>query len=54
MFPRDIPDGPWQDLATDFFTFDHKEYLHINNTLNKYPFIFKIASKTAEAIQLKH
>ena len=29
MLPHDIPDGPWQELATDYFTHYGKEYLLI-------------------------
>ena len=29
MLPRDVPDSPWQELAADFFTHNHKEYLLI-------------------------
>ena len=29
LLPRDVPEAPWQDLATDFFKFNNKEYLLI-------------------------
>ena len=49
MLPRDVPDSPWQDLAADFFTYNHKEYPLIADTFSKYPFIYQ-TSKTAEYI----
>ena len=48
--PRDVPDSPWQELAADFFTYNHKEYLLIADTFSKYPFLYQISSKTAESI----
>ena len=50
MLPRDVPDSPWQDLAADFFTYKHKEYLLIADTFSKYPFIYQTSSKTAKSI----
>ena len=32
MLHRDVPDSPWQELAADFFTHNHKEYLVIVDT----------------------
>ena len=53
MLPRDVPDSPWQELAADFFTHNHKEYLLIVDTFSKYPFIYQTSSKTAESITKK-
>ena len=53
MLPRDMPDSPWQELAADFFTHNHKEYLLIADTFSKYPFVYQISSKTAESITKK-
>ena len=50
MFPRDVPDSPWQDLAEDFFTYKHREYLLIADTFSKYPFIYQTSSKSAKSI----
>ena len=50
MLPRDVPDSPWQELAADFFTHNHKEYLLIADTFSKYPFVYQTSSKTAESI----
>ena len=52
MLPRDVPDSPWQELAADFFTHNHEEYLLIVDTYSKYPFIYQ-TSKTAESINKK-
>ena len=53
MLPRDMPDFPWQELAADFFTHNHKEYLLIANTFSKYPFVYQTSSKTAKSITKK-
>ena len=37
MLSRDIPDGLWQELATDYFTCDGKDYLLITDPFSKYP-----------------
>ena len=56
MLPRVIPDTPWQVLASDIFTFNNKEYLIINDTSSKYPFMYQMSSKTADTIiqKLQH
>ena len=50
MLCRDVPDSLWQDLAADFFTYNHKEYFLIANTFSKYPFIYQTSSKSADYI----
>ena len=50
MLPRDVPDSPWQDLAVDFFTYNHKVYFLIADTFSKYPFIYQTSSKSAKSI----
>ena len=50
MLPRDIPDSPWQELAADYFTHKGKDYLLIANTFSKYPFVYKVHSKTTDSI----
>ena len=47
MLPRDIPDGPWQDIAADYMTHKSHEYLIICNAFNKYLFVYKVSSKSA-------
>ena len=50
MLPRDVPEAPWQDLATDFFNFKGKEYLLVTDTLSKYPFALRMTTKTTETV----
>ena len=42
-----IPHG---ELAADFFTYNHKEYLLIGDTFSKYPFIYQTPFKTTKSI----
>ena len=53
MIPRDIPEGPWQDLAADFFHHNNSDYLLIADTFCKYPFLYKVTSKAAEPVTCK-
>ena len=41
LLPQDVPDAPWQDLATDILQFNNKEYLLVATVFSKYPFISK-------------
>ena len=50
MLLRDIPDSPWQELAADYFTHKGKDYLRIADTFSKYPFVYKVHSKTTDSI----
>ena len=50
MLPRDIPDGPWQDMAVGYMTHKSHEYLIICNAFNKYPFVYKVMSKSATSL----
>ena len=50
MLPRDVPDSLWHDLAVNFFTYNHKEYFLIMDTLSKYPFVHQTSSKSAKSI----
>ena len=50
MLPHDVPDGPWQEIATDYFTHSNKDYLLIADTFSKYPFIYSIHSKTHNSL----
>ena len=52
MLPRDIPDGPWQDIAADYMTFKGHEYLIICDTFSKYPFAYKVTAKSAQSLCL--
>ena len=50
MLPRDIPDGPWQDIAADYMTYNGQEYLIICNAFSKYPSVFKVSTKSAQSL----
>ena len=50
MLPRDIPDGPWQDITADYMTHKGHEYLIICNVFSKYPFVHKVMSKSAQSL----
>ena len=50
MLPRDIPDSPWQGIAADDMTHKSHEYLIICNAFSKYPFIYKVTSKSAQSL----
>ena len=52
MLPRDILDGPWQDIAADYMTFKSHEYLIIYDTFSKYPFVFKVMFKSAQSLYM--
>ena len=52
MIPMDIPEGPWQDLAADFFH-HNSDYLLIADTFCKYPFLYRVTSKAAEPVTIK-
>ena len=53
MLPQDIPDSPWQEIAADYFHQRSKEYLLICNLLSKYPFLFRISSKSTYSLSQK-
>ena len=53
MIPRDIPEGPWQDLTADFFHHNNSDYLLITDTFCKYPFLHRVTSKAAEPVTIK-
>ena len=50
---KDIPDGPRQEIAAVFFSFDGYEYLLICDPFSKYPFLFQLPRKTAEITKQK-
>ena len=50
MLLWDVPDSPWQDLAADFFTYNHKEYFLIEDTFSKCSFMYQTSSKSADSI----
>ena len=50
MLPPEVPNGPWQELAANYFTHCGKEYSLIADPFSKYPFISKVHSKTSDSI----
>ena len=50
MLPRDIPDGPWQDITADDMTQKSHEYLIICDAFSKYSFIYKVTPKSAQSL----
>ena len=50
ILPCNIPDGSWQELATDYFTHFGKDCLLIADPFSKCLFIFKVYSKTSDSI----
>ena len=50
MLPCDVPEGPWQEIAADYFTHSSKDYLLIADTFSKYPFVYSIHSKTHNSL----
>ena len=47
---EDISDGPWQDIAVDYMTHKSQEYLIICDAFSKYPFVYKVMSKSATSL----
>ena len=45
MMSRDIPEGPWKNLANEFFHHNNTEYLLTVDNFSKYPFLFKVSSR---------
>ena len=50
VLPCNIPDGPWQEIAADYFTHYSKNYLLIADSFSKYPFLYSVHSKTADSV----
>ena len=50
MLPKDIPNGPWQDITADYMTHKSHEYLIICDAFSKYPFMYKVSSKSAQSL----
>ena len=48
MFPRDVPNGSWQDIAVDYLTHQGKEYLLSCDVFSKYPFLYMVATKSTQ------
>ena len=50
MLPRDVPDGPWQEIAVDYLTHQSKEYVPICDLFSKYPLLYKVFTKSAQSL----
>ena len=50
MLPRNIPDGPLQDIAADYMTHNGHEYLILCDAFSKYPFVYKVMFKSAQSL----
>ena len=50
MLPRDIPKGPWQEIAANYLTNKGREYLLVCDQSSKYPFIYKVSTKSAQSL----
>ena len=52
MLPRDIPNGPWQEIASNCLTHKGKEYLLLCNLFSKYPFLYKVSTKSTLSLSM--
>ena len=52
MLPRDILNGPWQEISADYLTHKGKEYLLVCNLFSKYTFLYKVSTKSAQSLCL--
>ena len=50
MLPRDIPDGPWQEITADYLTLKGGEYLLVCDLFSKYPFLYKVSITSAQSL----
>ena len=51
--PQDIPNGPWQEIAVNYFNHKDKDYLLICDLFSKFPFLYKVMSKSALSLSQK-
>ena len=49
LLPHDIPDGPWQMLATDIFHLDGNDYVIVADYYSKMPFVRRLTSTSTSA-----
>ena len=49
LMPHEVPQGPWEKLAIDFFEFQSNSYLLIADYYSRFPVIRKVRSTTASA-----
>ena len=50
MLPRDIPNGPWQEIIADYLTHKGKEHLLVCDLFSKYSFLYKVSTKSAQSL----
>ena len=49
LLPHDIPDGPWQVLATDIFHLDGNDYVIVVDYYSEMPFVRRLTSNSTSA-----
>ena len=52
MLPRDNPNGLWQEITAIYLTHKGKEYLLICDLCSKYPFLYKVSTKSAQSLSM--
>ena len=52
MLPRDVPYGPWQEIAVDYLTHKGRDYLLSCDLFSKYPLLYKVSTKSAQSLCL--
>ena len=50
MLPRDIPDGPWQEIAADYLTHRVESIYCYAICLASSPFLYKVSTKSAQSL----
>ena len=50
MLPRDILNGPWQEIAAHYLTHKGREYLLVCDLFSKYLFIYKVSTTSAQSL----
>ena len=50
MLPRDVPDGPWQEVTANYIIHKARGYLLICDLFSKYPFLYKVSTKSVQSL----
>ena len=50
MLPRDIHNGLWQEIATDYLTHKGRKNLLVCNLFSRYAFLHKVSTKSAQSL----
>ena len=50
LVPHDIPDYPWQNVATDLFTLNGQDYIVVVNIFSRYFEFEKLGSTSSDAV----